>query len=111
MYNLRNSENEGMLKLSSFIDRATVAGYKVIALSSSAPKDTNQAKKTYDLEVEFYTTDGTALKTMIRSNPGVVLLENGVITDKSHWNDFEELDFMISYLLKKIGYASLLFMV
>lgn len=92
LYNLRNSENKGMLKLASFINRASSAGYRVIALSSSAPKETNQARKTYGLNVEFYTTDGTALKTMIRSNPGAVLLKNGVITDKSHWNDLEDLD-------------------
>jgi len=92
MYNLRNSENKGMLKLPSIINRAKKAGYRVIALSSSAPQATEQATQTYGLDVEFYTTDGTALKTIIRSNPGVVLLKNGVITAKSHWNDFEGFD-------------------
>ena len=92
MYNLNNTENRGMLKLPQIIKRAKTSGYRVIALSSSAPKEADQAKSTYGLDVNFYTTDGTALKTVIRSNPGVVLLKNGVVTAKSHWNDFEEMD-------------------
>ncbi len=92
MYNLRNAENDGMLLLSNFIEQARTSGYKVIALSSSSPEATSQAKKTYGLDVNFYTTDGTALKTIVRSNPGIMLLENGVITAKSHWNDLEDLD-------------------
>ncbi|SCX93365.1 DoxX protein [Nonlabens sp. Hel1_33_55] len=92
MYNLNNTENRGMLKLPQIIKRAKASGYRVIALSSSAPKEADQAKSTYGLDVNFYTTDGTALKTVIRSNPGVVLLKNGVVTAKSHWNDFEEMD-------------------
>jgi hypothetical protein len=58
--------------------------------SSSAPEATEQAKNSY-LDIDFYTTDGTALKTIVRSNPGDTL-ENGVITGKSHWNDLEDLD-------------------
>lgn len=92
MYNLRSSENSGMLQLLDFVKRARSNRYKVIALSSSSPEATNEAKEAYGIDLEFYTTDGTALKTMIRSNPGVVLLENGVITDKSHWNDLDDLD-------------------
>ncbi len=92
IYNLRNAENSGMLKLQPFIKRAKAAGYRIIALSSSAPESTAKANTDYKLNLDFYTTDGTALKTIVRSNPGIMLLENGVITAKSHWNDFEEID-------------------
>jgi len=92
IYNLRNAENGGMLKLSPFIKRAKSAGYRVVALSSSSLEAMAKAKEDYKLDLDFYTTDGTALKTIVRSNPGVLLLENGVITGKSHWNDIEDLD-------------------
>jgi hypothetical protein len=31
--------------------------------------------------------DGTALKTINRSNPGITILENGVISKHQHFND------------------------
>lgn len=91
IYNLRNAENHGLSKVGSFVERARSNGYRVIVLSSSAPDVIAKAIASYEWQVDFGTTDGTALKTIVRSNPGVMLLENGVITAKSHWNDFEDL--------------------
>jgi uncharacterized membrane protein YphA (DoxX/SURF4 family) len=39
-------------------------------------------------DYEFYTVDETALKSVVRSNPGLVLLKNGVVVDKWAWRDF-----------------------
>ncbi len=43
----------------------------------------NEVKARY----EFYTVDETALKSVVRSNPGLVLLKNGVVLDKWAWRD------------------------
>ena len=43
------------------------------------------------IEYPFYFTDETTLKTMIRSNPGLIYLQKGTIMGKWHHNDFPSL--------------------
>jgi hypothetical protein len=43
------------------------------------------------VEIPFYTTDGTQIKTAVRSTPSIMTINKGVIIAKSHWNDFEQL--------------------
>lgn len=38
--------------------------------------------------IEVYFVDDIELKAMIRSNPGIVVLNNGIIIEKLHYNDF-----------------------
>ena len=41
-----------------------------------------------NIKFSYHFTDETTLKTIIRSNPGLVKIEEGTITDKWHFNDF-----------------------
>ncbi len=86
-YNLSKSEAEGFNAIKEMTDKAISSGYEVIGLTASGPKDISQTKSRYDLDFDFYTTDETALKTILRSNPGVVKLSKGTIVEKYHWND------------------------
>lgn len=91
VYNLSKSESDGMYKLNAFIDRAESAGYEVMALSASSDTQAQELMKKYGFETTFYVTDETVLKTILRSNPGIVLLDKGTIMAKTHWNDIEDL--------------------
>jgi len=51
-------------------------------------------------DYEFYTVDETALKSVVRSNPGLVLLKNGVVVDKWAWRDFPNYKEFKEYLPK-----------
>lgn len=91
MYSLRRSEADGLKKMNAIAEKAKKEGYKVIGLSASGEELKAQVKEKYNLDFEFYFTDETALKTIIRSNPGIVKLHEGTILQKLHWNDVEKL--------------------
>lgn len=52
---------------------------------------TNEVKS-YDNGLQFCTADETTLKTMVRSNPGYILLKDGVIIEKWSWANLPEKD-------------------
>ncbi|WP_108866706.1 BT_3928 family protein [Aquimarina aquimarini] len=91
-YNISKSETEGFHAIKEITDKAKSQGYEVIGLTASMPEDIAKKQEQFGLGFDFYTTDETALKTIIRSNPGVMKLKKGTIIEKLHWNDAGELD-------------------
>ena len=87
------AQNEIYPELKKTVDRAKQKGYKVIGMSASSSDMANKLIDTYGLDFEFYFTDETALKTIVRSNPGILVLEKGTIKQKVHFNDMDELNF------------------
>ena len=55
---------------------------KVAGLSSSLPIDIKAYAIVRNSPYETYTIDGTTLKTMMRSNPGLMLLRKGTVIGK-----------------------------
>lgn len=92
-YNLSIAEQEGLEKLKSVSEEAMKNGYEVIGLSASGDSDVETAKAKYGFGFDFYTCDEKALKTVIRSNPGFLILNKGTVTQKEHWNNAEDLQF------------------
>ncbi len=62
-------------------------GYAFYGLTASTDKGIKHWRDITGAEYPFYVTDGTTLKTMIRSNPGLLLLYKGTIIDKWNHND------------------------
>ena len=57
-------------------------GYRFLCLTASTEKAIKHWQDITGAEYPFYTTDATTLKTMIRSNPGLMLLHHGTIIQK-----------------------------
>ena len=62
-------------------------GYKFICLTASTEKGIKHWQNITGAEYPFYLTDETTLKTVIRSNPGLLLLKDGTIIQKWSHND------------------------
>ncbi|MCL8008357.1 BT_3928 family protein [Gelidibacter japonicus] len=90
-YDLKSAEKDGMAKLKSLSDEALKKGYTVIGMTTSDEATKQNIKSVYNLDFEFYLCDEKVLKTIVRSNPGVVILNKGTVMQKKHWNDIEDL--------------------
>ena len=60
-------------------------------VSASFSDELMLAKETYSLPFDFLFCDETTLKTMIRANPGVMVLDKGTVVQKKHWTDIDEI--------------------
>lgn len=70
----------------STIANAKKAGAKVIWLTSSYTDDIDNFKSEYEINDTFGATDDITLKTIVRSNPGLVLIKDATVIEKWHHN-------------------------
>lgn len=59
----------------------------VMMLTSSDPSVTEPFRHEHQLAIPYYFADATVLKAMIRSVPGIMILKNGTVRGKWHYND------------------------
>lgn len=92
-YNLTNSDLEGFSNIKTVTNEALQKGYTVYLLTSSMNEEFVEIKNNYQLNFDMLFGDETMLKTIIRSNPGVMTLENGVVKGKWSWIDADKATF------------------
>jgi uncharacterized membrane protein YphA (DoxX/SURF4 family) len=91
-YSLEIANAEGLQVIKGITDKAIKNGYNVLGLTATGPDTCEDFKKEFDLNFDFYFCDETALKTIIRSNPGILKLHKGTILQKLHFNDADDLE-------------------
>ena len=87
VYNLSKSDAESFSSLKKTAAKAIKKGYQVYGVSASFSDELILVQNQYDLPFDFLFCDETTLKTMIRANPGVIILNKGTIIDKKNWRD------------------------
>jgi len=93
LYNLSKSNFDTSSELITKSKQAIENGYKVIGITASGIDKQVEVKDQFGFEFDFYTCDETALKTIIRSNPGALEIKSGTIVNKWHYNDFNKIKF------------------
>jgi uncharacterized membrane protein YphA (DoxX/SURF4 family) len=92
MSNLNKSDFEAFPEIKKAADKALKNGYKVYGVSASFTDIIEMTKKQFNLPFEVLFCDETTLKTMIRANPGVMILSKGTVIDKKNWKSLEGLE-------------------
>lgn len=80
------SKAERKLKTTSEILHAMSSNQ--VLITAGLPEELRAFEQQNQLLVEAFYADGVVLKTMIRSNPGLMLLHRGTVMAKWHYNDF-----------------------
>jgi uncharacterized membrane protein YphA (DoxX/SURF4 family) len=70
---------KSILNLSRALDKK---GIKTLGLTSVTVSDSRKLIKPYALDFPFYFCDAVPLKSMVRSNPGLVLIHSGTVIAK-----------------------------
>lgn len=93
-YDLANTSTSYINQINELARAAKQKGIKVYALSSAGEQQTSNFKIDNGLDADFYVTDGIVLKTMIRSNPGLMYLENGTVKGKWHESNVPQIELL-----------------
>lgn len=88
--NIGKADPEHQEKLNRLAAYAKEKGYRFYGLTASLNEDIRKYAGTYGVTYDFCTTDEIQLKTMIRSNPGLILLKEGTIIGKWSHRDLPE---------------------
>ena len=84
---LEKADDSQLDRINELYEYAQEHSYAFYCLTSSAPKSIGLWREMTGAEYPFCQTDGIVLKTIIRSNPGLVLLKNGIIIRKWSHNE------------------------
>lgn len=99
-YDIHKTDVSSMKKINTFADQVFKDGHYFIGLSSSSFSNIATFKDKHQIPYDFYTCDAITLKTVVRANPGIVLLKKGVVLAKWHFNDLPEFDYVKDQLMR-----------
>ena len=77
-------------KVREITEAAGEQGYIVIWVVANEPEYVEELMKKYDFLYEVYYADELEIKPIVRSNPGLIWLDNGLVKDKWSAVDFKK---------------------
>jgi uncharacterized membrane protein YphA (DoxX/SURF4 family) len=95
-YNLDKTNGEAMNRLNALaINLTENYNIRTVLLTSNSAQDATAFTKAHHLLSEVFYADGVPLKSMVRANPGVLLLKNGTIINKWHYHSVPTYDYLV----------------
>lgn len=86
-YDMSQTNTENLIEINDLAKAAKAKGMSVYGLSSAGTEQKNKFIQDNNLDFDFLIADGIVLKTMVRSNPGIMQLQQGTVVGKWHEND------------------------
>ncbi len=82
-YYLKDTDEQAIQEMNTIAAQAAKEfNVRTVLLTSSSAQDADQFSKENKLMAEVFYADAVPLKSMVRSNPGLMLMKNGVVINK-----------------------------
>lgn len=92
IHHLDKMTEQGIRAIQSVLDFVQENGMQMVLLTSALPEDVENFLYTNKLDdMEYYFADVTAIETMLRSNPGFILLKEGKVLGKWHQRHYRDI--------------------
>jgi len=97
-YDIHKTNKANFNKINTFVEQSNKDGNYFVGLTASLYDEVESFRHEQQTMFDFLTCDAITLKTIVRANPGILLLKQGKILGKWNANDLPE------YQLVKKGY-------
>ena len=87
-WDLSKTDTAAFHRILPFYKKAAKDGYSFICLTSSLQSDIKKFKMANGTAFSFYNADDVVLKTMVRSNPGLIVIRDGIVLGKWPFRKF-----------------------
>lgn len=95
---LDKADVQGMSDIRTLVRQANNVGIDAVGATASSSSEIERMVSVDLINYPVASMDETTLKTIVRSNPGVLLISNGVVKGKWHFNDLPDLETLQSLL-------------
>lgn len=92
IHHLDKVNADGIDALHSAYDYANAHNYYLVVLTAALPEDVDAFKDANNLaDIEWYFADDKAIETMLRSNPGFIMIQDAVVLGKWHYKNIKKM--------------------
>jgi len=101
-YDLDKTDTAAIDRLNAMAINLT-EGYNIrtILVTSNSAHDAEAFSKQHHLAMEIFYADEVPLKSMVRANPGILLLKNGTVINKWHYHSIPKYDELVKQYFGK----------
>ncbi len=101
-YDLSKTNEKAVGDLNALaINSAENFNIRSVLLTSNSAQDAERFSEKNRLVMEIFYADGVPLKSMVRANPGLLLIRNGTVVNKWHFNSLPDFDELASGYFEK----------
>ncbi|MCB0819941.1 MAG: DoxX family protein [Bacteroidetes bacterium] len=99
-YDLNKANRDVQPEINEFAKACEKAGVPFYGLTAATPDAVEEFRHEVQSPYEYYITDATQLKTMIRSNPGLIMMQGPVVKNMWHYHSFPKFEAVSGEIVK-----------